>query len=88
MTSTGEGDVHGLVVKASSLESAEAFRNLLWRYHPELSRSQTDEYQVSVDLASDSHMIAALTAIHEYVTERNDPTCIELASHSYTHQPT
>ena len=87
MSSNGEGDVHGLVVKANSLESAEAFRNLLWRYHPELSRSGSDDYQVSVDLASDSHMIAALTAIHEYVAERNDPTCIELESRSYTLQP-
>ena len=80
--------MRGLVVKAKSLESAEAFYNLLWRYHPELSRSQSDEYEVSVDLASDSHMIAALTAIHEYATECNDPTCIELESHSYTLQPT
>jgi hypothetical protein len=80
--------VHGLVVKAKSLESAEAFYNLLWRYHPELSRSQSEEYQVSVDLASESHMIAALTAIHAYAAERNDPACIELESRSYTLQPT
>lgn len=82
------GNVHGLVVKAKSLESAEAFCNLLWRYHPELSRSQSDEYEVSVDLANDSHMIAALTAIHEYANARNDPAHIELESHSYTLQPT
>jgi hypothetical protein len=71
------------VVKANSLVSAEAFRNLLWRYHPELSRSESDEYRVSVDLASDSHMIAALSAIREYVIVRNDPTCIELERRSY-----
>jgi hypothetical protein len=49
--------------------------------------SGSDEYQVSVDLASDSHMIAALTAIHEYVSERNHSTCVELEGRRYTLQP-
>jgi hypothetical protein len=84
---TCEGDGRGLVVNANSLEAAEAFYNLLWRYHPELFTSHSNRYQVSVDLASDSHMIAALTAIHEYVTKRNDPTCIELEGRSYMLQP-
>jgi hypothetical protein len=75
-----------LVVKTNSLESAEAYYNLLWRHHPEFT-SDSGEYQVSVDVASDSHLIAALTAIHEYVSERNHSTCVELEGRRYTLQP-
>jgi hypothetical protein len=83
---TDEGDVRRLVIRADSLESAQAYNNLLWRHHPEFT-SHSGEYQVSVEVASDTHLIAALTAIHEYVAERNHSTCVELDGRRYTLQP-
>jgi hypothetical protein len=75
-----------LTVDASTTEVAQGLFSALASFHPEIVDRSDGGHQVVVALGgSDAQIIAILSALERYVTERgNGPAKIDLAGRSYT----
>jgi hypothetical protein len=80
--------VDTLVIYALSLESAEGFRSGLAGFRTELTQSDDGRYRVQIALDGNREILALLSALAKYVTERGDgPARLELDGHPYTLPP-
>jgi hypothetical protein len=80
--------MRSLTIEARNPESARELYSALAEFHPELAGSDEEGYRVSVELGSfDRQVVAVLSVIERYVTERSDSARVELDGRTYTVQP-
>jgi hypothetical protein len=80
--------VKSLTIEAKSAESAVRLAGALEQFHPELSGSDLTGFRITVQLGSESHVVAVLDALEDYVTARSDgPAAVELDGKHYRVHP-
>jgi hypothetical protein len=77
--------MRALTIEAGQLVHAHGLYNALSAFHPELSGDNSNGHRISVELGSDTRMVAVLEAIQAHITARDDgPARIEMEGHHYT----
>jgi hypothetical protein len=81
--------MESLTIRVASRESAEGYCGRLCGFGAQLIEVESGRYEVRVPLmGSDRQIVAVLTALEVYVTERDDgPARVELNGRDYMMQP-
>ena len=78
--------MRAITIEAKSLDSAVGIRDALSQFNPDLRSSDSESYQISIDLSgSERRIIDILGVLERHITSRSDgPAHVELDGRSYT----